>query len=158
MTNGRVAGIADLHLQSPQPGSSTTPGSRDRSSPSPSPGPANPKERHQVESEDPPENFAHMTEVQDALDNARTLSRTMASVLSSSNLHHENGSSIQKLHQQATRLIDYQLPSSRIVGLVGDSGVGKSSLINSLLDKKGLARDVSGLEERIMYIFKLTRE
>jgi putative ribosome biogenesis GTPase RsgA len=98
-----------------------------------------------------------MNEVQRALDNARTLSRTMATVLSSSNLHHENGSSIQKLHQEATRLIDYQLPSSKIVGLVGDSGVGKSSLINSLLDKEDLAREVSDLEERITYLQANTR-
>jgi putative ribosome biogenesis GTPase RsgA len=67
----------------------------------------------------------------------------MANVLSSSNPHRESGSSIERLHQQAIRLTEFELPSSRIVGLVGDSGVGKSSLINSLLDKMELARAVS---------------
>src|SRR2546423_207914 len=46
------------------------------------------------------------------------------------------------LHQQSLRLQTFQLPSSRIVGLVGDSGVGKSRLINSLLDHVDLARVV----------------
>jgi hypothetical protein len=103
------------------------------------------RERHQVESEDPPEAFAHMAEVQDALANARMLPKRLATVLSSSNLHRENGSSIRKLYQQAEKLNQFELPSSRIVGLVGDSGVGKSSLINSLLDKSDLARAVSGI-------------
>lgn len=67
----------------------------------------------------------------------------MAQVLSSSKLHLESGSTIQGLHQQALDLAALQLPSSRIVGLIGDSGVGKSSLINSLLDKVDLARAVS---------------
>ncbi|KAF2194396.1 hypothetical protein K469DRAFT_495226, partial [Zopfia rhizophila CBS 207.26] len=95
---------------------------------------------HQIENEDPPKALFHMPEVQEALANARTLTSRMANVLSSSNLHRENGSSIERLHQQATRLSGFQLPSSRIVGLVGDSGGGKSSLINSLLDKMEFAR------------------
>jgi putative ribosome biogenesis GTPase RsgA len=84
-----------------------------------------------------------MPEVQRALSDARALTSRMANVLSSSNLHRENGSRIQNLHQEAIRLNSFQLPSSRIVGLVGDSGVGKSSLINSLLDRMELARAVS---------------
>lgn len=68
---------------------------------------------------------------------------SLANTLSSSNLHHEGGSSVRNLYQQAAQLHQFQLPSSRIVGLVGDSGVGKSSLINSLLDKVELARAVS---------------
>ncbi|KAF2789491.1 hypothetical protein K505DRAFT_365563 [Melanomma pulvis-pyrius CBS 109.77] len=64
----------------------------------------------------------------------------MAEALSSSTLHREQGSNIESLHQQAIRLSAFQPPSSRIVGLVGDSGVGKSSLINSLLDKEDFAR------------------
>jgi hypothetical protein len=103
------------------------------------------RERHQVESEDPPEAFAHITEVQQAFTSARSLPKQLATVLLSSNLHRENGSSIQKLYQQAKKLEEFELPSSRIVGLVGDSGVGKSSLINSLLDKSELARAVSGI-------------
>jgi ABC-type multidrug transport system ATPase subunit len=85
-----------------------------------------------------------MVKVQEALSNARIQTKRIANVLSSSSLHQEIGSSIQNLYQQATKLNNFQLPSSRIVGLVGDSGAGKSSLINSLLDKNNLARAVSG--------------
>lgn len=44
------------------------------------------------------------------------------------------------LHERAKKLSDFQPRSTRIVGFVGDSGVGKSSLLNSLLDYRGLAR------------------
>lgn len=98
-----------------------------------------------------------MPEVQEALANARALTLRMTNVLSSSNLHREHGSSIQSLYQQATRLNNFTLPSSRIVGLVGDSGVGKSSLINSLLDKLEVARAVSDRYTAISYSFLTQR-
>lgn len=44
------------------------------------------------------------------------------------------------LHERARRLSCFQPLSTRTVGFVGDSGVGKSSLLNSLLDCRGLAR------------------
>jgi hypothetical protein len=113
------------------------------------------RERHQVEAEAPPEAVANMAEVQQALSDARTLTRGIANVLSSSSLHREDKSSIQNLYHQAIKLEHFELPSSRIVGLVGDSGVGKSSLINSLLDKRNLARAVSGYH-RISPIIILT--
>ncbi|KAK2766946.1 hypothetical protein FQN54_006261 [Arachnomyces sp. PD_36] len=99
---------------------------------------------HQVENEEPPQALFYKPEVQEALASARTLTSRMVDVLSSSDLHRENGSSIQSLHQQAVKLNGFQLPSSRVVGLVGDSGAGKSFLINSLLDKEGLARSSGG--------------
>jgi ABC-type multidrug transport system fused ATPase/permease subunit len=95
---------------------------------------------HRVEDEEPP---AHLTQVEQHLSDVRTQILSMAQVLSSSELHLESGSTIQGLHQQALDLAALRLPSSRIVGLIGDSGVGKSSLINSLLDKVDLARAVS---------------
>jgi hypothetical protein len=144
-----IAGVEALQIEAHRANSLGAGGLREGSSPSPSrrrrSGSGIRRERHLVEDEDPPAAFANMAEVQEALADARTLTRRIANVLSSSSLHHENGSSIQNLHQQATRLESFQLPSSRIVGLVGDSGVGKSSLINSLLDKSGLARAVSNL-------------
>jgi putative ribosome biogenesis GTPase RsgA len=84
-----------------------------------------------------------MVETQNALQRSKMLTTRLATVLSKSALYRENGSHIQTLYRQATELSNFQLPSSRIVGLVGDSGVGKSSLINSLLDKIDLARAVS---------------
>ncbi|KAF2801711.1 uncharacterized protein BDZ99DRAFT_528183 [Mytilinidion resinicola] len=44
------------------------------------------------------------------------------------------------LAQQTNQLADFAYPETRTIGLVGDSGVGKSSLINSLLDERGVAR------------------
>lgn len=47
---------------------------------------------------------------------------------------------MRSLHERATKLSCFQPLSTRTVGFVGDSGVGKSSLLNSLLDCRGLAR------------------
>ena len=146
-TDRIINGVSALrieHLQVDSPGPSGLRESRSRSlSRRRRSGSGVPRERHQIESEDPPEALFHMPAVQEALANSRTLTSRMASVLSSANVHSEPGSSINGLHRQATRLNGRQLPSSRSVGLVGDSGVGKSSLINSLLDKIDLARAVS---------------
>jgi putative ribosome biogenesis GTPase RsgA len=76
----------------------------------------------------------------------------MANVLSSSNLHQENGSSVASLYQQATELQKFQLPSSQIIGLIGTSGVGKSSLINRLLDQGKLAMEVSTRQKITEYL------
>ncbi|ORY11257.1 hypothetical protein BCR34DRAFT_484487 [Clohesyomyces aquaticus] len=95
---------------------------------------------HSVEDEEPPQSLFHLRGIQDALANARDLTTRMVNILAASALHQEPGSSIQGLYQRAVVLSEFQPPSSRTVGLVGDSGVGKSRLINSLLDKRDLAR------------------
>jgi hypothetical protein len=97
---------------------------------------------HQIEDEDPPQALARERAAQEGLTNARRITARLAGALSSSALHHERESNIHRLHQEAINLSEFQVPSSRTVGLVGDSGAGKSSLINSLLDKKDLARAV----------------
>lgn len=107
--------------------------------------------RHQVEDEHPPKTAFHVPEVQQALSDVRSVVSRMVDVLSTSNLHLGRNSSVRSLHQKAIELEHCQIPSSRIVGLVGDSGVGKSSLINSLLDKNGFARAVS------YYFMKVTK-
>ncbi|EED13693.1 conserved hypothetical protein [Talaromyces stipitatus ATCC 10500] len=99
-----------------------------------------PQPTHKVEDEEPPQALFYETQFQEALTNAKNVTARLARVLSEVNSHHENDSSIQSLCQHATRLSTFEPPSRRIVGLVGDSGVGKSSLINSLLDKIEFAR------------------
>ncbi|KAF4487271.1 Nuclear GTPase SLIP-GC [Colletotrichum fructicola Nara gc5] len=64
----------------------------------------------------------------------------LARVLGSSPLHIDPDSAIKRLHKRARDLSRFQCPPTRTVGFVGDSGVGKSSLLNSLLHQKGLAR------------------
>lgn len=98
---------------------------------------------HRVEDEEPPESIFYEQRVQGALSNARRITGRVAQVLSGSNMHQEQGSSVQTIYQQAAKLSTFEPSSCRIVGLVGDSGVGKSSLINSLLDKIDFARAVS---------------
>lgn len=140
-----VARVAAMGVDSQQVGSLSPAGANGRRSPSRRPRSSSGAQReiHQVESEEPPDVFARMLEVQEALSNARELTGRIRALLSSSTMTHEHGSSIQALHNQAVTLDEFQLPSSRIIGLVGDSGAGKSSLINSLLDKSELARAVS---------------
>lgn len=147
-TDSLTHAITALHMNSSsRVGSPASQGLGESESPSPArrrrSGSRMGRESHRIEDEIPPEGLFYTREVQEALVNARTLTSRMANVLSSSNLHLEDESRVQGLYQQAQALNAFQLPSTRIVGLVGDSGVGKSSLINSLLDKVELARAVS---------------
>ena len=138
----RTDSLADLtsgiRLETPRLGSSGAAGRRESRSLSPH----LQEPSYQIEREDEQAELSEIRIVQDAIANAKTLTTRIVDVLSSSNLHREHGSRIHSLYQQATELHGFQLPSSRIVGLVGDSGEGKSKLINSLLDKMGLARSV----------------
>lgn len=146
-TDSLVDGVKELHIRSLQADSPDALSLRESRSLSPSNGrrsePRINEEPHQVESEAPPHASFHLPEVQEALAAARTIVSRMADVLSSSHLHEEKGTSIEGLYRQAAKLNEFQLPSSRVVGLVGDSAVGKSTLINSLLDKIDLARSAS---------------
>ncbi|KAJ5495799.1 hypothetical protein N7539_000915 [Penicillium diatomitis] len=49
-------------------------------------------------------------------------------------------SKIHLLAQETKKLGDFQDREERIVGLIGDTGAGKSSLINSIMGQRGLAR------------------
>lgn len=98
------------------------------------------KRTYQVECEEPPSNPFYHTKFQKALSGAMSCITDMNKVLSSTSLHQEAGSTVHSLQQQAVDLGRQELPSLRIVGMIGDSAVGKSSLINSLLDKPNLAK------------------
>lgn len=95
---------------------------------------------HRVEDEEPPEDEFHQPDFQGRLSGARAVVEDLARVLSSSSIHLEPDSTIKRHHQAAESLKKFQPIAMRTVGLVGDSGVGKSSLINSLLDRNSLAR------------------
>lgn len=96
--------------------------------------------RHEISEEEPPADPFHDDAFQLAFLDAKRLMVRMAEELSSSSISHEAGSTLGRLHQEATHLAEFECLNTRIVGFVGDSGVGKSSLINSLLDIRGLAR------------------
>jgi ABC-type glutathione transport system ATPase component len=102
-----------------------------------------PRPPYRVEEEEPPQSLFHTQTIQQSLTDTRAVVARMAEALASSAARQDESSNIRKFREQASRLSQFQPPSSRTVGLVGDSGVGKSSLINSLLDKEELARAVS---------------
>ncbi|KAK8096503.1 hypothetical protein PG999_012447 [Apiospora kogelbergensis] len=81
---------------------------------------------------------------QSAFRDARKLMSELQNTLASSSLHTDPDSTMKGLHLEAEKLSNFHCPPSRTVGFVGDSGVGKSSLLNSLLDSKGLARASNG--------------
>ncbi|KAJ3532728.1 hypothetical protein NM208_g8311 [Fusarium decemcellulare] len=95
---------------------------------------------HDVLEEELPQDAFHAPEFQQAFRDAKQLMSTVEGVLGSSRLHNDPDSTMSRLFQEARRLSQFEYPSTRTVGFVGDSGVGKSSLLNSLLDTKGLAR------------------
>ncbi|KAF4448281.1 hypothetical protein F53441_8315 [Fusarium austroafricanum] len=97
-------------------------------------------QQHNVEDEELPQDAFHSPEFQRAFRNSKQLMSNIETVLGSSNIHNEPESTMRKLHQEAARLAAFEYPATRTVGFVGDSGVGKSSLLNSLLDTKMLAR------------------
>lgn len=54
----------------------------------------------------------------------------------------DQGSDLSKQYEQVRMASQLDCPETRTVGFIGDSGVGKSRLINSLLNLDGLARSV----------------
>ncbi|EXJ65556.1 hypothetical protein A1O7_01897 [Cladophialophora yegresii CBS 114405] len=46
----------------------------------------------------------------------------------------------QRLLQEAESLANAQIPTERLIGFIGNSGAGKSSTLNSVLDQVGVAR------------------
>ncbi|CAI6334688.1 unnamed protein product [Periconia digitata] len=95
---------------------------------------------YRVADETPPESLFYSNKVQITLEKARCIVNRLSNVLFSSPFYLDSESSVNNLKRQGEKLKAFTLQSSRTVGLVGDSGAGKSSLINSLLDYTDLAR------------------
>ena len=79
---------------------------------------------HDVRDEDPPQDRFHEPAFQRAFGDAKRLISELTDVLGSSSLHISPDSTMQRLHGKAGDLANFQCPSSRTVGFVGDSGVG----------------------------------
>ncbi|PYH84639.1 hypothetical protein BO82DRAFT_304125 [Aspergillus uvarum CBS 121591] len=52
----------------------------------------------------------------------------------------DSTTALHQLYEQALKASHFAYPATRTVGFIGDSGMGKSSIINSILDQEGLAR------------------
>lgn len=79
---------------------------------------------HDIRDEEPPVDRFHDPAFQTAFNEARRLLGSLTRVLGSSDVHLEPDSTMKDLHQTASRLAEFQCPPTRVVGLVGDSGVG----------------------------------
>jgi hypothetical protein len=96
--------------------------------------------RHDVGDENAPNDRFSEANFQNRFRQAKTLMAKLSGTFAKSVLHQEPDSTMKRLYTRANSLAGFQCPPTRTVGFVGDSGVGKSSLLNSLLDKYGLAR------------------
>ncbi|KGO42065.1 hypothetical protein PEX1_069780 [Penicillium expansum] len=68
---------------------------------------------------------------------------SLASMMGLSELKQDQSTDLHSLYERTKKMSMFECPETRIVGFIGDSGVGKSSLINSLLDQNSLSRSSS---------------
>ncbi|KAL5050864.1 hypothetical protein BDW71DRAFT_107560 [Aspergillus fruticulosus] len=78
--------------------------------------------------------------LQNALRNVRGHISDLAQFMGERELAQDPTSGIHDLYEQLLRASRFAYPMTRTVGFIGDSGMGKSSVINSILDENGLAR------------------
>ncbi|KAH8648902.1 hypothetical protein BGZ60DRAFT_422535 [Tricladium varicosporioides] len=101
------------------------------------------KPPHNVADEELPKERFHDSAFQQAFLHAKQVMLEFTNVLSNGSMLNDPDSTMKRLHEEARNLARFHCPSTRTIGFVGDSGVGKSSLLNSLLDYPGLARTSS---------------
>ncbi|OCK73886.1 hypothetical protein K432DRAFT_430339 [Lepidopterella palustris CBS 459.81] len=95
---------------------------------------------YSLASEKRPDEKIFSESFQDAINQTKGELREISLAIWGCTAAHQVGSNLYFLRQQAQSLSEFEPSRTRTVGLVGDSGVGKSSLINSLLDQPDLAR------------------
>lgn len=83
------------------------------------------------------------SELQNALVDVKEHLSNIKANMEKSPLFTDRGSDFFKQYEQVRMLSQLDCPETRTVGFIGNSGVGKSRSINSLLDSEGLARSVS---------------
>ncbi|KAJ8128625.1 hypothetical protein O1611_g5007 [Lasiodiplodia mahajangana] len=96
--------------------------------------------KHDVREEALPNDRFNMPAIQTALRDTKELMSKLVDVLGSSTVHNEPDSVMARLLRRTEALAEFKSPPTRTVGFVGDTGTGKSSLINSLLDLQELVR------------------
>ncbi|KAH8590098.1 hypothetical protein B0O99DRAFT_635601 [Bisporella sp. PMI_857] len=86
------------------------------------------------------QNESNDQHIRNAINEGKNISGLLADNLKRSSLADNEESNLFQVLSLAGELRNYQSPVEFSIGLVGDSGVGKSSLINSLLDTENLAK------------------
>ncbi|KAJ5292390.1 uncharacterized protein N7443_008343 [Penicillium atrosanguineum] len=86
----------------------------------------------------------YKSRLQDGLKDVKRELGILAEMMGISRLSEEHSSDLHALCRDTKKMSMFKYPETRTVGFIGDSGVGKSSLINSLLDQRSLSRSSSG--------------
>lgn len=82
---------------------------------------------HVVSDEDSPRDRFHDPVFQQAFTDTKDHVAKLEDVLGSGSLHLEPESTIHRIYQNAGSLAEFECPTKRVVGFVGDSGVGKNT-------------------------------
>ncbi|GFN11068.1 uncharacterized protein AtWU_00864 [Aspergillus tubingensis] len=98
------------------------------------------EDAYNIRHESLPQEPIYDIRLQNALRDVRGELMSLTQIMSGNALAHDNTSDLSKLYEKTREASRFAYPATRTVGFIGDSGVGKSSLINSLLDQEGLAR------------------
>jgi hypothetical protein len=88
--------------------------------------------RYDVRDEAPPQDRFHEPAFQQGLAEAQSRMAGLAAVLGSGTQNLEPDSSMRALRNRADELANFQCLPTRIVGLVGDSGVGMNSVASGV--------------------------
>ncbi|KAJ5212368.1 uncharacterized protein N7498_004014 [Penicillium cinerascens] len=86
----------------------------------------------------------YKSRLQDSLKDVKRELGILADMMGISRLSEEHSSDLHALYRDTKKMSMFKYPDTRTVGFIGDSGVGKSSLINSLLDQRSLSLSSSG--------------
>ncbi|KAL5349513.1 hypothetical protein ACLOAV_005808 [Pseudogymnoascus australis] len=78
--------------------------------------------------------------IENAVSTGRTISETLTDTLRDGGFASDEENNLRPILKLAEELHNYQSPVEFTIGVVGDAGVGKSSLINSLLNVQRLAK------------------
>ncbi|PYI32270.1 hypothetical protein BP00DRAFT_445723 [Aspergillus indologenus CBS 114.80] len=97
--------------------------------------------RYNIRQDELPPAPIYDMQLQNALRNVKSQLASLAQHLGRRHdLVGDSTTALHQLYEQALKASRFAYPATRTVGFIGDSGMGKSSLINSILDQEGLAR------------------
>ncbi|OBT66157.1 hypothetical protein VE03_05075 [Pseudogymnoascus sp. 23342-1-I1] len=95
---------------------------------------------YDIVSEEVPQGLFYDSVYQARLQKDRNIAHSAASALKASGLHSINGDYLQRLIRDGTSLSRFEVSNTRTIAILGDSGEGKSSLINSILGFPDIAK------------------